>query len=199
MLKDHLEQLVKVGYLKEFMVDPRNQKARQGTQPWRNPLPPPLGVIEVIHVALRGTLVTKRTGVPTVVPVESCSNEQTFVKKLKFTQEPIAFNDDDLEGTIQPHDDALMVTTRKNGFIVKKVLIDQGSGVEVMYPDLFKGLSLKSGDLSKYDTPLVGFDGRMVILEGQISFAVNMDSKEVVVTFIVVVSFSFYTVILGRP
>ena len=30
VLKDHLEQLVKVGYLKEFMVDPRNQEARQG-------------------------------------------------------------------------------------------------------------------------------------------------------------------------
>jgi len=134
-----------------------------------------------------------------VVPVESCSNEQTFDKKLKFTQEPIAFNDDDLEGTIQPHDVALMVITRKNGFIVKKVLIDQGSGVEVIYPDLFRGLGLKSGDLSKYDTPLVGFDGRMVIPEGQISFLVNMDSKEVVVTFIVVVSFSFYMAILGRP
>ena len=36
----------------------------------------------------------------------------------------------------------------------------------MMYPDLFKGLDLKNEDLSKYDMPLVGFDGRMVILEG---------------------------------
>ena len=27
MLKDHLEQLVRVGYLKEFVVDLRNQEA----------------------------------------------------------------------------------------------------------------------------------------------------------------------------
>ena len=33
VLKDHLEQLVKVGNLKEFMVDPRNQDAEQGTRP----------------------------------------------------------------------------------------------------------------------------------------------------------------------
>ena len=70
-----------------------------------------------------------------------------------------------MEGTIQPHDDALVVTARINGFMVKKVLIDQGSGAEVMYPDLFKGLDLKNEDLSKYDTPLMGFDGRTVILE----------------------------------
>ena len=91
-----------------------------------------------------------------VVSVESSVGEQPSEKKLKYTREPIAFNDDDLVGTIQPHDDALVVTARINDFIVKRVLIDQRSGAEVMYPNLFKGLSLKNEDLSKYDTPLMG-------------------------------------------
>ena len=52
-------------------------------------------------------------------------------------------------------------------------MIDQGSGADVMYPDMFKGLGLKREDLSKYDTPLVVFDGRMVIPQGQISFLMN--------------------------
>lgn len=91
-----------------------------------------------------------------------------------------------------------MVIAQINGFIIKRVLIDQGSSVEVMYPNLFKGLGLKNKDLSKYDTPLMGFDGRMVIPEGQISLPVNMEGKEVMVTFIVVTSFSPYTSILGR-
>ena len=68
-----------------------------------------------------------------------------------------------------------------------------------MYPDLFRGLGLKNEDLSKYDTPLVGFNGQMVVPEGQISLPVNMEGKEVMVTFIVVNSFSPYTAILGRP
>ena len=59
-----------------------------------------------------------------------------------------------------------MVIARINGFIVKRVLINRGSGAEVMYLDLFRGLGLKNEDLSKYDTPLVGFEGRMVVLEG---------------------------------
>ena len=33
VLKDHLEHLVKAAYLKEFVVDPNNQDARQGTRP----------------------------------------------------------------------------------------------------------------------------------------------------------------------
>ena len=69
----------------------------------------------------------------------------------------------------------------------------------MMYPNLFKGLGLKNEDLSKYSTPLMGFDGRMVILEGQISLPVSMEGKEVMVTFIVVASFSLYTAILRRP
>ena len=102
-------------------------------------------------------------------------------------------------GTIQPHNNALVVTVRLNSFIVKRVLIDQESGAEVMYLELFKGLGLKSEDLSKYDTPLVGFDNRMVILKGQILLPVNMEGKEVMVTFIVVALFFPYTAILEKP
>ncbi|XP_075654890.1 uncharacterized protein LOC142625066 [Castanea sativa] len=78
-------------------------------------------------------------------------------------------------------------------------MIDQGSGADVMYLDLYRGLGLKKGDLSKYDTPLMGFDGYMVIPEGQISLPVIMGGREVMVTFIVVASFSPYTAIFGRP
>ena len=118
---------------------------------------------------------------------------------MRIGREPIAFDDEDLEGMIQLHSDALVVIAQINGFLVKKVMVDQGSGADVMYPDLFKGLELKSQDLIKYDTPLVSFDGRVVIPEGQISLPVNMEGNEVMVTFIVVNSFSPYTAILGRP
>lgn len=53
---------------------------------------------------------TKAKGVLAVVLTESCLDDQPSEKKLKFTQKPIAFNDDDLDGTIQLHDDALAVT-----------------------------------------------------------------------------------------
>ena len=46
----------------------------------------------------------------TVVPVESRLEVQPPEKKMKFAREPVAFDEDNLEGTIQPHDDALVVT-----------------------------------------------------------------------------------------
>ena len=71
-------------------------------------------------------------------------------------------------GTIQPHDDVLVVTLRMAGFDVKRVMVDQGKGVEIMYPELFKGLGLKLEDLDKYDVHLIKFDGKTTILNGMI-------------------------------
>ena len=41
--------------------------------------------------------------------------------------------------------------------------IDQGSGAEIMYPDMYEGLGLSPEDLTKYDSPLVAFDGSIVV------------------------------------
>ena len=46
--------------------------------------------------------------------------------------------------------------------------MDQGSGADILYPDLYNGLGLKSKDLTAYDSPLVSFDGKVVIPKGQI-------------------------------
>ena len=56
----------------------------------------------------------------------------------------MGFSDEDKIGTIQPHDDALVITLRIGGYDVKRVMVDQGSVAEIMYLDLYKGLSFKS-------------------------------------------------------
>ena len=53
----------------------------------------------------------------------------------------MGFSDEDKVGTIQPHDDALVITLRIRGYDVKRVMVDQGSVVEIMYLNLYKGLS----------------------------------------------------------
>ena len=88
-----------------------------------------------------------RRGVLTVEPKENCSGKQPPKKRIKVGWVPISFDEEDLEGTIQPNDDTLVVTAQISIFLVKRVMIDQGSGVDVMYPDLFEGLGLKNQDL----------------------------------------------------
>ena len=61
-----------------------------------------------------------------------------MLKRVKMDIPPIlGFLDEDKMGTIQPHDDALVVTLRIGGYDVKIVMIDQGSAVKIMYPDLY--------------------------------------------------------------
>ena len=105
----------------------------------------------------------------------------------------LSFSDEDMIGTIQPHDNALVVTLRIGGYDVKKVLVDQDNKVKIMYPNLYKGLNLKPKDLTAYDLPLLGFDGKVVILRGQIRLLVQADSEVVEVNFIVMDDYSLPT------
>ena len=83
-------------------------------------------------------------------------------------QQTLGFSDDDKAETIQPHDDALVVTLRIGGYNVRRVLVDPGSAVKIMYPNLYKGLNLKSEDLTAYASPLIRFEGKTVIPKSQI-------------------------------
>ena len=80
----------------------------------------------------------------------------------------LSFFKEEKVGTLQAHDDALVVTLRIGRYDVKRVLVDQGNGTKIMYPNLFKGLKLRSKDLTCYDSPLIGFDDKVVFPKSQI-------------------------------
>ena len=111
----------------------------------------------------------------------------------------LSFSDVDKQRTIQPHDDALVVTLRIGGYDVKRVMVDKGSAAEIIYPDLYKGLSLKPEDLTVYSSLLVSFKRKTVVPKGQIRLPMQVGIDVVEVDFIVVDTFSLYTVIMGRP
>ena len=111
----------------------------------------------------------------------------------------MGFSDVDKIGTIQPHDDALVITLRIEGYDVKRVMVDQDSATEIMYPDFYKGLSLRAEDLTPYSFPLVSFEGKIIIPIGQIRLPVQTGSEMVKVDFIVVDAYSSYTAIVARP
>ena len=82
---------------------------------------------------------------------------------------------------------------------MRRVLVDQGRAVEVMYPDLYKGLNLKPEDLTAYDSPLVSFEGKTITPKGQIRLPIQTGSDMVEMDFIVVDAYSLYTAIVARP
>ena len=136
-----------------------------------------------------------------VMSVASLSTEDDNreSKKAKKVASPmLGFSDEDKIGTIQPYDDTLVVTLRIGGYDVKRVLVDQGSAMKVMYPDLYKGLNLKPEDLSAYDSPLVSFEGKTVTPKGQIRLPIQTSSDVVEVDFIVIYAYSPYTAIVAK-
>ncbi|XP_065626929.1 uncharacterized protein LOC136066493 [Quercus suber] len=149
-----------------------------------DPLKPPLGTINVIFAALG------RTGSWPSKGPKRCKLDDQLV---------LGFSDADKVGTVQPHDDALVVTLRIGGYDVKRVMVDQGSAAEIMYPDLYRGLNLKLSDLTPYSSSLISFEGRVVTPKGQIRLPVQTGSEVVEVDFIVVDVFSPYTAIVARP
>ena len=82
---------------------------------------------------------------------------------------------------------------------MKRVLVDPGSAVEVMYPDLYKGLNLRPKDLMAYDSPLISFEGKTVVPKGQIRLPIQTGSEVVEVDFIMVDAYSPYTAIVAKP
>ena len=114
-------------------------------------------------------------------------------------QQALSFLDEDKVGTIQPYNDALVITLRIEGYDMKKVMVDQDSGAEIMYPALYKGLNLRPEDLTAYNSPLVSFDQKVVIPRGQIRLPVQAVSEMVKVDFIVMDTYSPYMAIVARP
>ena len=134
--------------------------------------------------------------------VAQLSTEETNpeLKRVRVNiQHALSFSDKNKIETIQPHDNALVVTLKIEGYDVKRVMVDQGSGVEIMYLDLYKGLNLRLEDLTAYNFPLVSFDGKVVVPRGQIRLPMQASSEVVEVDFIVVDAYSPYTAIVARP
>ena len=198
-LRYHLDQLVREGKLRHLLHHSSSQQGQANPETRRNAsLRPPIGTINVIFAASGWTdSCPSRVLSVARLPTESDDRESKKVKKGASLVQ--GFSDDDKIGTTQPHDDALVVTLRIEGYDVKRVLVDQGSAVEVMYPDLYKGLNLRPDDLTSYDSPLVSFEGKTVTPMGQIRLPIQTGSDMVVVDFIVVDAYSPYTAIVARP
>ena len=198
-LWDYLDQLVREGRLKQFFYHPNGYGGQTGSKPRRDASSiAPLHTINVIFTT-SGRTSSHPSRVMSVAQLHA-EDSNFEPKRIRVEIRPaLSFSNKDKVGTIQPHDDVLVVTLRIGEYDVKRVLVDQGSGAKIMYPDLYKGLNLKPGDLTAYDSPLVSFNGKVVILRGQIRLPVQASSEAVEADFIMVDAYSPYTAIMTRP
>ena len=84
---------------------------------------PPLGTINVIFSAIGRNGSHPSRVMSIALPSAKESNSKPKRARVEI-QLALSFSDEDKMGTIQPHDDALVVTLKIGGYDVKRVMVD---------------------------------------------------------------------------
>ena len=127
-LWNHLDQLVREGKLRHLLHPSSCHLGQAVQEPQKDvSLRPPMGMIYVILAAL-GRTGSFPSKVMSVARLSTEDGGRESKRSKKGNSPVLRFSDEDKIGTIQPHDDALVVTLRIGGYDVKRVLVDQEIG-----------------------------------------------------------------------
>ena len=74
----------------------------------------------------------------------------------------ISFTNEDAERIHHPHDDAIVITLLIADYTTRRVLVDNGSSVDILYYPTFQQMRLGRDQLRPVCSPLIGFGGMMV-------------------------------------
>ena len=84
----------------------------------------------------------------------------------------ITFTDEDAGRIHHPHDDAIVITLLIADYTTRRMLVDNGSSVDILYYSAFQQIRLGRDQLRLVCSPLVGFRGMKVQLVGIITLLV---------------------------
>ena len=125
------------------------------------------------------------------------------VSKLPRLDITITFSNSDLEGCQYPHDDPLVVRAIVANTTVHRVLIDNGSSVDIIFASAFDKMGVGREKLEPVNTHLRGFSGEKVLPLGSIQLVLTLGEPPCQVTttarFLIVDTPSAYNMLLGRP
>ena len=119
------------------------------------------------------------------------------VSNDQVVEGPITFNDADIQN-VQMHDDALVISLLIANCLTKRILVDAGSSVNIIYLQTVKELQLES-QIIKAPTVLVFGNGTPDRTIGEISLMTFAAGINALVKFQVMDCPSTYNALLGRP
>ena len=117
--------------------------------------------------------------------------------KQRWTDWDMCFSKEDARGVKQLYDDHLVIMLMIKEFNTKRILVDNGSSIDIIYLSAFQQLKLDPGRLHLIDFPLVNFSGDKVYPKGIVGTHPRQLTHQL--DFLVVDCPSSYNVIIGRP
>ena len=94
----------------------------------------------------------------------------------------MSFNEADARGVKQPYNDPLVIMLTIEGFNTKRILVDNGSSVAIIYLPAFQQLKLDPRRLRPFDSPFVSFNGDRVYPKGIVTLTVTVRTYRVQLT-----------------
>ncbi|XP_063935188.1 uncharacterized protein LOC135147005 [Daucus carota subsp. sativus] len=176
-LKDEIEYLIRKGklsrYTKEGDKNARGNDDRGRDNDDRRNQP-------------RGPVVNVISGGPTAAGTSSNSRKAYAREVMSIVGEPpkrarielpLTFNDSELEGVKFPHDDPLVITPVIGNSSVKRVLVDNGASVDILFHDAYEKMGYADSQLIPSDMPIYGFNNAETKIEGMIQLPVTMGAE----------------------
>jgi len=116
---------------------------------------------------------------------------------------PITFTNDDFQGLNNQQDDPMVIIVEIEHYVVKKVLVDQGNFVDILYWATYQKLQLPDTAMVPYDEPIYGFSGEKFSTRGYIDlhivFRDGAQTKTIPIRFLIIDAPTSYNVLLSRP
>ena len=173
-LKREIEFLIRRGYLRRFISSesqPQNQAQNQALA--QQPPPPPcqtktqhqqpLGEIKVISGGFAGGGESSSTRKAHLRSIRSAEiGEIQTVSKQPRLDTSITFSDSDLEGCQHPHDDPLVIRAVVANKTVHRVLVDNGSSVDIIFTSAFDKMDIGREKQDLVNTHMRGFSREKV-------------------------------------
>jgi hypothetical protein len=207
-LKDEIEFLIRRGKLDKFTKDgnrgnqqgnyERKDYDRRDNDQDRTPKP-------------RGPVINMIFGGPTAAG-SSRNSRKAYAREVMTvvgeapkrakTEVAITFDDSDLEGVKFPHDDPLVIIPVIGNSKTKRVLVDNGASVDILFHDAFIKMGYTDSQLTPSNMPIYGFNGVESKVEGTIQLPMTIGQGSQTTTqmlnFVVIKATSTYNAILGR-
>ncbi|XP_024042996.1 uncharacterized protein LOC112099755 [Citrus clementina] len=193
-LKTQVEDLVRNQYLDEFVngTFPMVASSCEGEQSNRNMSreQPIVRVIAGGPTLARDSNISRKNYARYAMTSKEVFFSTPAAKRARISQVPIMWTDEDEEGILYPHEDALVIKATAASKKFDRILVDTGSSVDVLFKSTLEEMGIVNLRLKHTNTSLKGFGGGKLVPLGVVDLPIIIGSspteKTIILDFVVV-------------
>jgi hypothetical protein len=96
----------------------------------------------------------------------------------EWAKVPITFTKKDFKLKSANHNDAMVIEVNIAGWVIRKILVDNGSSADILFLKTFEKMKLSQHMLHPPEYPLQGFGGKPIKPVGKVSLPVSFGDLE---------------------